>query len=413
MEQKPEEILRIEAINRYRKQEEPIQIYSELGKSKKWFFKWLNRSKTGDLNWFTDLPRSPKTTPNKIDMDTEKIIVDIRKSLMEGTDIRMKYSCVGPEAIQYHMVQEGHASDMIPSIATIKRVIKRNKLKVNKRARYKRVHSKKRYTLIIPRYKDEMHQMDFVGPRHITGYGPINSLHLKDVVGKHVAGYQYKEKSMDNVMRFLISYWMKNPIPKYLQVDNGMCFAGDFKHPKSFSRFVRLCLYVGIEVIFIAPSKPWMNGTIEEMNKGFDIRFWKKETFNDLEDIQNKSNIFYNSMNKYNVWKYRDVKIKPIKPIRTISPDFKINTDEIPLIRGRIHFIREVNSNGQINLLNESFDVGKEYIGEYVWARLDTKQEILDIRYNDENLIVMKIKQLSYKIPEKVCTRKLSIFLSG
>ena len=75
--------------------------------------------------------------------------------------------------------------------------------------------------------------------------------------------------------------------------------------------------------------------------------------------------------------------------------------------------IREVNSNGQINLLNESFDVGKEYIGEYVWARLDTKQEILDIRYNDEKLVVMKIKQISYKIPEKVCTRKLSIFLSG
>ena len=119
--------------------------------------------------------------------------------------------------------------------------------------------------------------MDFVGPRHITGYGPINSLHMKDVVGRQVWGNQYNEKSMNNVMAFLLDHWKHQPIPKYLQVDNGMCFVGDFKHPKSFSRFVRLALYVGIEIIFIAPSKPWMNGSVEEFNKGFDERFWNKE----------------------------------------------------------------------------------------------------------------------------------------
>ena len=33
---------------------------------------------------------------------------------------------------------------------------------------------------------DEIHQIDFVGPRYIKGFGPINSLHLKDVVGCQV-----------------------------------------------------------------------------------------------------------------------------------------------------------------------------------------------------------------------------------
>ena len=80
-----------------------------------------------------------------------------------------------------------------------------------------------------------------------------------------------------------------------------MCFAGDYKHPKSFSRFVRLALCVGIEVVFIAPSKPWMNGTIEEFNKGFDKRFWQKELFVDLNDNlksvdpkRNSAKRFYN-----------------------------------------------------------------------------------------------------------------------
>ena len=107
-------------------------------------------------------------------------------------------------------------------------------------------------------------------------------MHLKDVAGRKAAGNQYNEKTMDNIMEFLLDYWKQHLMPRYLQVDNGRSFAGDYKHPKSFSRFVRLVLYVGVEVVFIAQSKPWMNGTIEEFNKGFKIRFWEKERFKDL-----------------------------------------------------------------------------------------------------------------------------------
>ena len=177
------------------------------------------------------------------------------------------------------MEELGYDPSVIPSVSTIKRIIRRNKLRVNKKERYKRIRSKRRYTILKPEYIDEMHQMDFVGPRHIKGFGPINSLHLKDVVGHQVAGNQYLGKSMDNVMTFLLKYWKQHPIPRYIQTDNGMSFIGDYIHPRTFSRFVRLCLYMGIEVVFIAPAKPWMNGTIERFNKDFDRLFWNREKF--------------------------------------------------------------------------------------------------------------------------------------
>jgi phosphorylcholine metabolism protein LicD len=63
----------------------------------------------------------------------------------------------------------------------------------------------------------------------------------------------------------------------------------------------RLAFYVGIEVVFIAPSRPGMNGTIEEFNKGFDKRFWQKEQFTDLKDIRKKSVIFFEKENKFNL----------------------------------------------------------------------------------------------------------------
>ena len=82
-----------------------------------------------------------------------------------------------------------------------------------------------------------------------------------------------------------------------------MSFTGDFSHPRTFNRYVRLCLYMGIEVVFIAPAKPWMNGVRERFNKDFDRLFWNREKFTSLKDIQTKFKIFTDSHNKFITWK--------------------------------------------------------------------------------------------------------------
>lgn len=74
----------------------------------------------------------------------------------------------------------------------------------------------------------------------------------------------------------------------------------------------------------------------------------------------------------------------------------------IPLVTGKIHFIRMVNGNGDITLMNEKFHVGIEYIGEYAWATIDTGKQTLAICYNDENMVVQKITKYDYKIEETI-----------
>jgi len=393
---------RIEAIKRHIEGERSGIIYRSLGKSKSWFMKWWKRYRTGDKEWYKDLPKRPHTIRKKIDTRIENTVIAIRKSLMDGTEDSTKYSFMGSESIKFRMEELGHKPSEIPSQSTIKRIIKRHKLRVNTKERYKRVRSKGRYTLLKPESIDEMHQIDFVGPRHIKGFGSINSIHLKDVVGRQVAGKQYTEKSMDNVLSFLLEYWKSHPLPRYLQVDNGMSFVGDYIRPRSFSRFVRLCLYMGIEVVFIAPAKPWMNGTIEEFNKGFDRLFWKQETFTDLEDIRIKSEIFYARQNKFNERKLRDTDLMSISPKRMLQPDFEIDVNNIPLVAGKIHFIRVLGSKGDISVLNEKFHVGGEYIGEYSWATVDTKDQSLVIFYTDYEMVVRVIKRFDYEIEETV-----------
>ena len=152
-----------------------------------------------------------------------------------------------------------------------------------------------------------------------------------------------------------------------------------------------------------------MNGSVESANGEFDSRFWKKEEFNDLKDIRRKSRTFYKKENEFNEWKLRGKNLKHLQPIRRLKGDFSIDRNNLPLVTGKVHFIRVVNSEGEINVLNEFFGIGKAYTGEYIWATIDTRKELLTIQYNDENLVVQKITSFSFEIDEKVGYRKHSI----
>lgn len=156
-----------------------------------------------------------------------------------------------------------------------------------------------------------------------------------------------------------------------------------------------------------------MNGTVEEFNKQFDRLFWTREIFKDLNDMQTKWLNFRREQNDFQSWKLKDKGLQLNKPIRFLRNDFSIDTNKIPLVNGKIHFIRIVDSKGKIKLLNEHFKVGKEYIGEYVWATVETGNKLLMICYKDRELVVRNIKRYDYHIAESVDDIDLSIFKSG
>lgn len=117
---KGEESLRIEAIKCYLGGEEPSCIYSDLDRSKSWFFKWLNRYQQGDHHWYKELSRAPKYSHRALDTHTEKLIIQIRRRL-EDT----KYAQIGVGAIAWELTKLNIDP---PPAWTINRVLKRNNL---------------------------------------------------------------------------------------------------------------------------------------------------------------------------------------------------------------------------------------------------------------------------------------------
>jgi len=160
-----------------------------------------------------------------------------------------------------------------------------------------------------------------------------------------------------------------------------MYFIGDFKYPRGFSRFLRFCLYAGVEVVFINTKSPWMNGYIENFNGWFEEKFWAKEIFTSLENMRAKSPHFIDQYNDLSAWKHKNQSLEQIKPVRILNNSIVIPLEKLPLTDGKIHFIRKVDIEGVSAILNEAFEVGKEFIDEYVWATICLKKQKIGVYY--------------------------------
>jgi hypothetical protein len=111
-----EQDLRKTAVNRYQKGETPKSIYTDLKRSKNWFFKWLKRYKSGEPEWYKDKSKAPVNRPAAISKVERQRIISTRIHLES-----QKFAQIGPSAIKWELSKSGYS---LPSDSTIKRVLK-------------------------------------------------------------------------------------------------------------------------------------------------------------------------------------------------------------------------------------------------------------------------------------------------
>jgi putative transposase len=112
--------LRKKAIQRYVQGDKPKAISTDLKRSKKWFFKWLQRYQTGEKDWYKDQSRAPKNSPKRISGTDKQRIIEVRKKLESQL-----FAQTGASAIKWELSKSGFN---FPSDRTINRVLKREGL---------------------------------------------------------------------------------------------------------------------------------------------------------------------------------------------------------------------------------------------------------------------------------------------
>ena len=111
-----EQELRKQAIQRYRDNEKPKSIYTDLNRSKYWFFKWLKRYQSGDPDWYKNQSRAPHSRPTELSEIDKQRIISVRQRLES-----QKFAQIGASAIKWELTKAGCP---FPSDRTINCVLK-------------------------------------------------------------------------------------------------------------------------------------------------------------------------------------------------------------------------------------------------------------------------------------------------
>jgi len=381
-----EKELRELAIGRHENGETPKAIYESLNKSKRWFFKWLKRFKSGDPNWSDELSRKPHHSPNKTDPIMEQTIIEQRKNLEQTL-----YAQIGVDNISWQLSQKVNE---VPSTSTINRIIKRNDL-TRKRPKYSSKGID--YPSLEITKSNFLHQMDVVGPRYLKSDRRFYSINIIDAFDRRASVNPKRRQTRIEATQSLIRAWQILGIPAYLQLDNTLVNLGSHLHPHSFGVVIRLCLKLGIQPLFIPMSEPWRNGIVERFNNVFDKSFFRAQFFKNFrylcEQAKNFED-FHIHNHRYSTMQGQTPMQRVSKGLKRLSKNF-ILPKKLTIADGFVHFIRFIRSNRVLDLNGEKFPMPMSVVYEYVWATINTEQERLFV-YHDKKLI----KEFDYSLPK-------------
>ena len=210
-----------------------------------------------------------------------------------------------------------------------------------------------------------------------------------DLLSHQVYIESQRTKEDRQIASSLLRCWKAIGLPDFLQLDNALSFRGSNRYPRSPGLVIRLCLYFGVQPVFIPIGEPWRNGAIEKFNDTYNKKFFRRQWFASYSMLKRQSKSFQRFHNKHH--RYSCLKGKTplevihkdeFKPItiggNTKLPDF----DTVP--DGNIILIRFIRSNRLLDIFGEKFKVSKSLVYSYVKAVIVTSIGSLQIYLGDE-----------------------------
>jgi putative transposase len=316
--------------------------------------------------WAQSRSRAPHHVTAKTPPDVERLVCEIRQRL-----VQTRYAQRGSFAIQWQLQQL--CVQPLPAIWTINRILRRHGL-AGKRAYQVRGTP---YPALADQRPHQVHQLDLVGPRYLAGGERFYGVHIIDVHSRAVALAAVPRKQAPDVVEALVARWQKLGRPRYLQLDNELSFRGSNRHPRSFGLLIRLCLYLGVEVVFIPEREPWRNGIIERFNQVYDQLFWRSQTLRDRAHLAAELpgfEVFHNTQHRYaTLGQHTRWEVHSAHRRRRLSSRFSLHHQTLPWREGRISFIRLTDARGHVRFFSESFLVDTALVHEYVKGSITTR----------------------------------------
>lgn len=351
-----EETLRRLAIWRLEQGDKPEHIWTRLGRSRRWFFKWRARYLAEGPAALAGRSRAHRAHPAEV---PEALRARVRAA-------RERHPAWGERTI----ARELRAA---PSHATVGRILRSSG---QTRPRRERLVPDVRYPRLVPAAALDLVEYDFFGPRWIKGHGRVVGFHAMDVYSRSVCLGASPGRDQGSQIQWWWALLERFGHPSIVQTDNefGIPNFGLAGGRPLFTRLTRFFIALGIEHRFIPVGEPFRNGHIERFNRTYRYDFYDRETFRDLAHLQRRQRVFerfFNQRRRHGGIGYTVPASRFPEGRRRLEG--RPEVDLARLGEGRVTYVRRVSSEGEIQILNaQTVQLDPGLAGEYVTAVVHT-----------------------------------------
>jgi len=212
-----------------------------------------------------------------------------------------------------------------------------------------------------------------------------------------------------SVQAHLLSTWQTLGLPHRLHLDNDAAFSGGERTARRLGTVVRLCLYLGIEVVFLPAGEPKRNAVVERINELWAQQFWQRNHFRTLGAVLRRQAVFLDWYTQV----YTPPSLDGLTPAQAQCRVLRLRLSKrqvrelparLPITAGRVDFVRRVAPDGTISFLGETWRVSPRLAHEYIWATVTTHCRRLELFHRrSARAKWRRLKTCEYTLPETVC----------
>ena len=397
MDERQERQLRGKAIRLSWQGHRAGDILKKVSRSRAWLSKWRKRYQHFGWAGLRSHSRRPHRPGRQYAPRVRRLVVRAYHDLQ-----KRKVGLHGVQAVPGEL-RKRRVLRHIPSLSTIKRILRQAGILPRHRRTEKDIY----FPHPTPTARYRIQAMDWT-ERYLEGGAKVYAFHTIALDTRACTQTIRPDKTTATVIAHARKVWKTQGIPAALQMDNDAAFCGGYKAPRTFGKFVRLCLYVGIEPIFIPFGEAARNGDVEQVHPLWDKAIWRRRHFRSVAHVQRSTPEF----ERWYMRQYQPPKLQGQTPQqaeqhverrRLTEPQGRALPDDFPISAGRVHFIRQVSETGEVEILNETWHVHKRLAGQYVWATIWTHDHKLEIYHRrSSECPARQVKTFRYDIAEPV-----------
>jgi transposase InsO family protein len=344
------------------------EVALSLGRHKNWVCKWHKRFKEAGWQGLRSRSRTPGKHGRQLAPEIRAAIIETRLEIEAAAALGEGLKYIGGRAVRTKL--KGKKVEPLPSVPTIERVLREAGLTKPPAKGEKEAII---YPHLQPTEPHQLCQVDIV-PHYLTGGQRVACFNGLDVVSRYGTGQPFAQRRSQDAAAFLIHLWQTVGIARYTQVDNEGCFSGGMSHAYVLGTVVRLALTVGTELVFSPVGHPQSNGFVERFHQDYNHHVWQDTYLASQDEVQQQSDRFFG------LYRQRQDHLQlaeqsphehhhRLKP-QLLAADFVLINHKLPLREGRIHFMRRVQADGTVRVLNADWAVPNPDLSRGVWVTI-------------------------------------------